>query len=226
MPPPPTAFEVAVLAALRSAVAQYGVDGKLHEDNLETLQGIGVSLDIVRPMMDSLAERGFVEFFPSKPHLTVDFGGLAGSKPITIDSPKAWRLTALGARASFGEPLDEYQPSPDMEVPASDRVVRLDDNAPGRAEAIAHLEEVERVLSSNPNDLELTADERMVVLSEIRPFAKRLRDGWVRVGELRAAVTKGSMLVWLTDKLAGAGIVCAITLALGALGKLLLHLGG
>lgn len=91
-------------------------------------------------------------------------------------------------------------------APASDRVVRLDDNAPGRSEAIENLERIESELKSGSNELKLTADERSVVLSETRPLRERLSDGRVRVGDLVNAVAPRGGLAWLIDKLAGTAL--------------------
>lgn len=108
-----------------------------------------------------------------------------------------------------------------LAAPASDRVVRLDDNAPGRLDAIEHLVELSSSLASRSNDLPLEAEDRRVVASEINPLIERLRSGQVRVGEIASAVTKGSPLVWLADKLAGLTLGGVVALALGALGLLL-----
>lgn len=91
-------------------------------------------------------------------------------------------------------------------APASDRVVRLDDNAPGRSEAIENLERIESELKSGSNELKLTADERSVVLSETRPLRERLSDGRVRVGDLVNAVAPRGGLAWLIDKLGGTAL--------------------
>ncbi len=88
-------------------------------------------------------------------------------------------------------------------APASDRIVRLDDNAPGRREAVEILEKIEVELTSGSNELKLTADERLVVLSETRPLRERLSGGWVRVGDLVNAVAPRGVLAWLVDKLSG-----------------------
>ena len=105
-------------------------------------------------------------------------------------------------------------------VPASDRIVRLDDNAPGRLEAIENLHQIEKILESGNNELKLTADERIVIVSEIKPLRERLLKKHVRVGEVCSAVTKGSPLVWLLDKAAGHAVGIVITAALAALGLL------
>lgn len=105
-------------------------------------------------------------------------------------------------------------------APASDRIVRLDDNAPGRLEAIENLDKIEKLLESGNNELKLTADERIVIVSEIKPLRERLLKKHVRVGEVCNAVTKGSPLVWLLDKAAGHAVGIVITAALAALGLL------
>jgi hypothetical protein len=127
----------------------------------------------------------------------------------------------------------DYAPPPQedlkinvISVPASDRIVRLGDNSAARSEAIDKIEEIERVLASGVNDFPLSADERTVILSEIKPLTARLRDGWIRVGQLQAAVTKGSPLVWLIDQLGGTVVAGLATAAITALGVLLKSLLG
>ena len=110
-------------------------------------------------------------------------------------------------------------------APASDRSVRLDDNAPGRKEAIEKLQELEKVLTSGSNDLNLSADDRQVAVDEIKPFRERLEQRRVRIGEVYNAVTKGSTLIWLLDKVGGhavAGTIAAALTALGLLAKALI----
>lgn len=105
-------------------------------------------------------------------------------------------------------------------APASDRSVRLDDNAPGRKEAIGKLQELEKFLTSGSNELNLSADDRQVAVKEIKPFRERLEQRCVRIGEVYNAVTKGSTLIWLLDKVGGHAVAGIITAALAALGLL------
>ncbi|MCZ8142411.1 MAG: hypothetical protein O9273_12100 [Acetobacteraceae bacterium] len=110
-------------------------------------------------------------------------------------------------------------------APASDRSVRLDDNAPGRKEAIEKLQELEKFLTSGSNELNLSADDRQVAVKEIKPFRERLEQRCVRIGEVYNAVTKGSTLIWLLDKVGGqavAGVITAALVALGLLAKALI----
>lgn len=108
----------------------------------------------------------------------------------------------------------------DAFVPASDRVVRLDDNAPEVKSAIETLEHLESALVSGSNELPLTADERRVVASEARSILDRMRSGWIRIGEVQRAVTKGSPLVWLADKVGGTAVGALVLGAITALGVL------
>ena len=106
-------------------------------------------------------------------------------------------------------------------APASDRVVRLDDNAPGRSEAIENLERIESELKSGSNELKLTADERSVVLSETRPLRERLSDGRVRVGDLVNAVAPRGGLAWLIDKLGGTALAETVKAVVSSISALL-----
>jgi len=106
-------------------------------------------------------------------------------------------------------------------IPAADRIVCLDDNAPGRREAIENLERVEAALDSGSNELNLTADERIVVLSETRSLRERLADGRVRLGALAQAIAPDGFLILITRTLAQESIVNAANIAISAIKTLL-----
>jgi hypothetical protein len=106
-------------------------------------------------------------------------------------------------------------------VPASDRIVRLDDNAPGRKEALENLEKIETALESGSNELKLTADERVVILSETRTLRQRLADGRVRLGALFQAIAPDGFLLLIIRKLAEDAIGLAANIVLSAIKTLL-----
>jgi hypothetical protein len=106
-------------------------------------------------------------------------------------------------------------------VPASDRIVRLDDNAPGRKEALENLEKIETALESGSNELKLTADERVVILSETRTLRQRLADGRVRLGALFQAIAPHGFLLLIISKLAEDAIGLAANIVLSAIKTLL-----
>jgi hypothetical protein len=106
-------------------------------------------------------------------------------------------------------------------APASDRIVRLDDNAPGRKEALENLERIETALESGSNELTLTADERVVVLSETRSLRQRLADGRVRLGALFQAIAPHGFLFLIIGKLAEDAIGLAASVVLSAIKTLL-----
>lgn len=106
-------------------------------------------------------------------------------------------------------------------APASDRIVRLDDNAPGRKEALENLEKIETALESGSNELKLTADERVVILSETRTLRQRLADGRVRLGALFQAIAPDGFLLLIIRKLAEDAIGLAANIVLSAIKTLL-----
>lgn len=106
-------------------------------------------------------------------------------------------------------------------APASDRIVRLDDNAPGRKEAFENLEKIETALESGSNELKLTADERVVILSETRTLRQRLADGRVRLGALFQAIAPHGFLLLIISKLAEDAIGLAANIVLSAIKTLL-----
>lgn len=160
----------------------------------ERLKGLLSTNDIKIPKF-SIKENSDPTVLETKPSAGMTLGFVDGSNEVNLPSSEGF-------------------------VPASDRIVRLDDNAPGRLEAIENLDKIEKLLESGNNELKLTADERMVIVSEIKPLRERLLTKHVRVGEVCNAVTKGSPLVWLLDKVAGHAVGIVIGTALAALGLL------
>lgn len=177
------------------------------QDGLISAALTGPGLFEAERLRRELLERGIIP--PTYPPLD-DMKRLNKS----LTQPDSSTLSVVGIKDELG--------SPDILgfVPASDRIVRLDDNAPGRLEAIENLDKIEKLLESGNNELKLTADERMVIVSEIKPLRERLLTKHVRVGEVCNAVTKGSPLVWLLDKVAGHAVGIVIGTALAALGLL------
>jgi len=88
----------------------------------------------------------------------------------------------------------------------SDPIVRLEANAPGRNAAIESLQLLEGTLESGSNELRLTADERVAVLSKSRSLREQLVDGRIWVDDIFQAVAKVGFLLWLADKVAGTAV--------------------
>lgn len=177
---------------------------ELEEGGIISAALTGPGLLEAERLRKELLERGIIP--PTYPPLD-DMKRLNKS----LTQPDSSTLSVAGIKDELG--------SPDVMgfVPASDRIVRLDDNAPGRLEAIENLDKIEKLLESGSNELKLTADERIVIVSEIKPLRERLLKNYVRVGEIYNAVTKGSPLVWLLDKVGGTAVGVAATAAFTAL---------
>jgi hypothetical protein len=88
----------------------------------------------------------------------------------------------------------------------SDPIVRLEAKAPGRNAAIESLQLLEKTLQSGSNELRLTADERVAVLSKSRSLREQLIDGRIWVDDIFQAVAKVGFLLWLADKVAGTAV--------------------
>ncbi|NKE43457.1 hypothetical protein HB662_01615 [Roseomonas frigidaquae] len=89
----------------------------------------------------------------------------------------------------------------DLQIPASDRVVRLTDNSAVRDEATNALDEVLEKLQTRPNDLPLNSEETSVSSAEISSLLTRIKTGFIRIGELRLFIGAGGLLTWLLLKL-------------------------
>lgn len=141
------------------------------------------------------------------------------------DSGYLARLTADGLERAE-DLMRNVSQTPGLSIPASDRIVRIDDNSPEKSEAARQLVAVEQALESGANDLPLEAQEREVVRSELRSLRQRIESGWIRLGELWQAVAKSGTLVWLAEKTAGLAFNAVVGLALAAVGFLLTKLVG
>jgi hypothetical protein len=139
--------------------------------------------------------------------------------PETI--PNVSVLSAGTTPTFVSSDLDPGSSVKEVSIPAADRIVRLDDNAPGRREAIENLERIETALESGSNELKLTADERVVILSETRTLRQRLADGRVRLGALFQAIAPHGFLLLIINKLAEDAIGLAANIVLSAIKTLL-----
>ena len=127
-----------------------------------------------------------------------------------------WELSEEGLEAfNSDEVLVDVQQW--TEVPASDRVVRIDHNAPINNEALDTLDHLTEALRAKPNDLPLTADERVVILSEMESLANRLKAGCIRLAELTTATAKSGLLRWLLDKIGNHALRPYVEKAINAL---------
>jgi hypothetical protein len=139
-----------------------------------------------------------------------------------VESVKTSTVPSAGTAPTFiSSDLEAGSSVKAVSIPAADRIVRLDDNAPGRREAIENLERIEAALDSGSNELNLTADERIVVLSETRSLRERLADGRVRLGALAQAIAPNGFLILIASTLAQESIVNAASIAISAIKTLL-----
>ena len=105
------------------------------------------------------------------------------------------------------------------EVPASDRIVRRDDNSAAFDAAAKALDETISAVEK-ANDLgELSAEERTIVLSQLREGRKLFDLPEIKISAVQAMIVP--KLRWLVDKLGGEMVVYAATAALTALTTLL-----
>lgn len=84
-------------------------------------------------------------------------------------------------------------------IPASDRFVTLDHNAPAYADAVAKIAELTQAVRG-ANDLFANADDRLAVLSEIEGIGAMLRQKVVRVGAVAQLARQEGTLAYLAAK--------------------------
>lgn len=104
-------------------------------------------------------------------------------------------------------------------VPASDRIVRRDDNRAAFDEAVKALDETISAVETANDIGDLTAGERAVVLSDLKAWRSLLGEAKIRVGAFLA--TLKPTLEWAKRKAAGTLVEKATEKALEAFGKLL-----
>lgn len=81
-------------------------------------------------------------------------------------------------------------------VPAADRFVRLDDNAPELTEAKTVMEDLVREVSTS-NSLTLARDERRAIVLEISTLLAMLCERTIRLGQLQFAIAHDGVLNYL-----------------------------
>jgi hypothetical protein len=105
------------------------------------------------------------------------------------------------------------------DVPASDRIVRRDDNSAAFDEAVHTLDEAISAVAKANDIGDLTAGERDLVLSQLHEGRKLFDLAEIKVSAIRALVEP--KLRWLADKAAGAVVGNLALAALAAIAKLM-----
>ncbi len=124
----------------------------------------------------------------------------------------SFELTGVGLRAIE---ISLYE----TQIPAADRFVNLNHNTTDRDTAVSAFETLaDALMTQAPNDLFATADQRLLVVSELRYTVGLLRLPEIRVGRLAAC---SPLLVWLADRAAGGVIGDLAMAALKALAPLI-----
>lgn len=109
--------------------------------------------------------------------------------------------------------------SKDIVVPASDRFVELDHNSAPYREAISALDAAISEAEKSNSLGDLTAGERISILSQLKTGRTLFDDNSIRVSAYRAVLDPA--LKWLLEKCADNVVGLAITAAITAIGTLL-----
>ena len=102
-------------------------------------------------------------------------------------------------------------------IPASDRIVRINDNDPSASVLIDSAVEVANELATS-NSLPVEAEERLVLLREVQGLLGQLQSKVVRLGALQAAMSKDGILGYLKGRFPDhvmSGLVGALIGAIG-----------
>jgi hypothetical protein len=186
-------------------VLGFGQDGGVHA----TLTGDGLLK--VEALKNQLVKSGVA--LPTYPS-SVDTSSLktstslsAGTAPHSTSgntlgsfSSSAFAFSTNSAPTIIAEDTDSAGP-----IPAADRFVTRSDNAPLFEKAEQELEALTEAVRA-ANDLRVTADERLAIISEVEGISSLLRLPAVRARAIYDAVLENSLLKWLAVA-AGAGVV-------------------
>jgi hypothetical protein len=104
-------------------------------------------------------------------------------------------------------------------VPASDRIVSLDDNSAAYREAVGALDAAISEAEKSNSLGDLTAGERVSVLSQLKTGRTLFNEKTIRVSAYKAVLEPA--MKWLLDKCADNAVGLAITAAITAIGTLL-----
>jgi hypothetical protein len=165
--------------------------------DLNYFRRFGFPPAMARACLVSLGQYGYVEELDGK-----DAGSMFG-----ISSPTRWQLTLQGVEhwssrrtaVSVGSREAESSDS----VPASDRFVPINHNSGEFADAQDALEALGDALKQS-NELTISSDERLSVVSEVNELRSHLANSVVRPAYVWAVVQ--STLVWLARD-AASGVI-------------------
>jgi len=121
-------------------------------------------------------------------------------------SPSAFAFSTNSAPTIIAEDTDSAGP-----IPAADRFVTRSDNAPLFERAEQELEALTEAVRA-ANDLRVTADERLAIISEVEGISSLLKQPAVRARAIYDAVRENSLLRWLAGA-AGTGVVGHLAVA-------------
>ena len=117
--------------------------------------------------------------------------------PKGLDS---WHSTRAQKRGGVEESVVEKN---NEEIPASDRFVSLNHNAPEYTEAREAFDSLANAVDG-ANDLFADANEKMAVLSEIRFLKENIEKPSVRIAQFWQAINRPGILAWLAEQTSSA----------------------
>jgi hypothetical protein len=186
--------------------------------NIRFLVGIDASTDVLEQILTRALETGgaeqiqdemageFYKFVHPRLHQIYNLGT---QNPDTL----IYKYTVIGRKflenavSKFGDSENNLErpilEQPSTQIPASDRIVRLDDNSNLRDEIIGKIDELATIIRGhNEDDGQLAEKER--ILAELRAGEELLKAPSVRVIALSTVL--GTALAWLAKEFAG-GII-------------------
>ena len=177
----------------------------LPEDDLDAIRSTGVPRGILQPLIAALRNKDYLTY--EKDHSDGNYYFQPSHKCLQLIEGK----------------LSDPQRDSDADnlIPASDRFVRLDDNAQIRDEAVKALDELVDALNHKaPNDLFARAEDRLAVVSEVRSLSDQLKAPVIRAQVIAQAMADKGLLKWLALATAAGPVGDAATAVLTFLARL------
>jgi hypothetical protein len=201
-------------SALEVRQRSHGIGSTELDLPIDREAALGMQLSLFRRMATGqIKAETFAHVYIAPSERNVDRGLSEFSKQIFIPAAKALRRHLERATERTTEPGPDFLP---LAVPAADRTVTLNHNAPDYAEAMRALENVEQVVQqANDYDDPDDKEQRVAELSAGRRLLKATR---VRAEAVLAVLYRA--LSYLAKKFVDVAIGAAATAALALLGRL------
>lgn len=172
---------------------------------------LGLIIDFTeREKCDFLLEGDFTKIPTGSMSPALLRGGIHGlvKKGILVvqrdeDRPDYWEFTPDGADVAYNfvnkATLPSAHEAAESSVPAADRFVPIDHNAPDIEQSVEKLGKLEERIKTS-NEFTVTAEERTALSKEVNVLKEALQQPTVRLAQIWSAVKSNGVLVYLSTR--------------------------